>query len=122
MTETKPKRGGWRPNSGRKPSHKPLSPLEYLVQTFNDPSVPPARRDAAARIAAPFMHPIARPATAKPPGMKEARQQRAELAAAEGDYATPDPPVASRPQLVVTDAEKAHQWLSGEARDKTNGG
>lgn len=64
-------RGGRRPGAGRKPGSanvktreiadraaaEGLTPLEYLLSVMRDQANNPARRDEAAKAAAPYIHP-----------------------------------------------------------------
>ena len=47
MTESKSKRGGFRPGAGR-PRKAPLTPFDYLIGVLRNPKAEPGRRDQAA--------------------------------------------------------------------------
>ena len=59
-----------------------LTPLQYLIEVFNDPHADARRRDRAAVAAAPYVH--ARPA---PAGKKAAAAKAAKRAGAGTDWA-----------------------------------
>jgi hypothetical protein len=62
------------------------TPLEYLLAVMNDPDADHARRDRAASVAAPFLHPRAGEA-----GKKGERQEAADRAG-RGKFAPAAPP------------------------------
>jgi hypothetical protein len=63
------------PQRNSTPRRKPQSPLAYLLAIVNDESADPARRDRAARAAAPYCHPRLDPAPKK--AQREAAARKA---------------------------------------------
>lgn len=96
-------RGGYRPGAGRPVGSKPgapkvqqlaevdgMTPLEYMLQVMQDPSVDEARRDRMAIAAAPFVH--VRACDSPKAGKKEQAQEKAEEIAA-GRFSAAKPPL-----------------------------
>ena len=86
-------RGGYRAGAGRPVGSKPgapkidavasaegMTPLEYMLQVMQDPTVEEARRDRMAIAAAPFVH--VRACDLPKAGKKEQAQEKAEEIAA----------------------------------------
>lgn len=76
--------GGYRPGAGRKPgsanmktreiadraAEEGITPLEYLLSVMRDEEAPRSERMAAARVAAPYVHPRLSAVSGEPEGNK----------------------------------------------------
>ncbi len=97
-------RGGFRPGAGRpkgtskgglereirrEAAAAQLSPLDYMLQVINDPTVDSERRDRVAMAAAPYVHPRKEAVGA---GKKEEKEAAAKTVAKAGKFASSPPP------------------------------